>query len=80
MGAHQAEDTGFAAKLRAIREAAGVSQAELADRAGLNRFGVAKLEQGVREPGWATVVALARALGVTPNDFLPPPPARRRGR
>jgi hypothetical protein len=30
----------------------------------MNRFGIAKLEQGVREPSWATVQALARALGL----------------
>lgn len=71
--------TGFDSRLRALRKAAGLSQAELADKTGLNRFGVAKLEQGQREPGWATVIALARALGVTPNDFLPPARSRRPG-
>jgi transcriptional regulator with XRE-family HTH domain len=59
----------FAVKLKRLREAAGWSQAELAGRAGLNQFGVAKLEQGVREPAWATVQALARALGVNCTAF-----------
>jgi transcriptional regulator with XRE-family HTH domain len=59
----------FAVKLKRLREAAGWSQAELAERAGLNQFGVAKLEQGVREPAWATVQALARALGVNCTAF-----------
>jgi transcriptional regulator with XRE-family HTH domain len=54
----------FAAKLKRLRETAGLSQPQLAERAGMNRFGVAKLEQGVREPSWATVQALAKALGV----------------
>jgi transcriptional regulator with XRE-family HTH domain len=58
-------ETTFAARLRRLREAAGLSQADLADRAGMHRFGVAKLEQGLREPAWATVQALAKALGVT---------------
>ena len=35
----------------------------------MNQFGVAKLEQGVREPTWATVQALARALGVDCTAF-----------
>src|SRR5437588_7485013 len=46
----------------------------------MNRFGVAKLEQGVREPSWATVQALARALGIEVGEFVvpdaPPPPAK----
>jgi transcriptional regulator with XRE-family HTH domain len=66
----------FAERLKHLREAAGLSQPELAERAGMNRFGVAKLEQGVREPSWATVQALAAALGVTVLEFAddaPPP-------
>ena len=31
-------------------EAAGLTQPGLAERAGMNRFGIAKLEQGVRQP------------------------------
>jgi hypothetical protein len=37
--------------------------------AGLYRFSVAKLEQGVREPTWPTVLALAKALGLGVADF-----------
>src|SRR5262245_11434708 len=61
--------TRFADRLKQLREAAGLTQPELADRASMNRFGVAKLEQGVREPSWATVQALARALGVSVLAF-----------
>ena len=35
----------------------------------MNQFGVAKLEQGVRDPSWATVLALASALGVKCTAF-----------
>src|SRR5262245_5404023 len=55
--------TGFAARLRQLREAAGLTQAELAERAGLHLHGLTKLEQGYREPAWSTVKALAKALG-----------------
>jgi transcriptional regulator with XRE-family HTH domain len=61
--------TGFAAALKRLREEAGLSQAALAEKAGMNVFGVAKLEQGVREPGWATVLKLAAALGVECTAF-----------
>ena len=64
--------------LKVLRERAGLSQQALADSAGMHVLGVAKLEQGLREPGWSTVLALAKALGVTPNDFLPPPETARK--
>jgi DNA-binding XRE family transcriptional regulator len=58
------EPTGFASRLKELREHVGLTQDELATRAGLYKFSVAKLEQGVREPVWSTVLALAKALGV----------------
>src|SRR5579883_964244 len=64
------ESTGFAARLKELRERAGLSQDELADRADLYKFSVAKLEQGVREPTWATVLNLAHALGVSVEAFV----------
>jgi transcriptional regulator with XRE-family HTH domain len=67
--------TGFGARLKALREAAGLTQAALAERAGMHRFGVAKIEQGLREPGWETVLALARALNVSCSAFEAPPDA-----
>ncbi|HEY7157275.1 MAG TPA: helix-turn-helix transcriptional regulator [Gemmataceae bacterium] len=59
----------FAARLRELRSAANLTQGELAKRAGLHRQGIAKLEMGEREPAWATVQALARALGVSCEAF-----------
>jgi hypothetical protein len=35
----------------------------------MHRFGVAKLERGEREPAWATVRALVKALGVSCSAF-----------
>jgi len=61
--------TGFAAALKRLRQEAGLSQAALAERAGLNVFGVAKIEQGIREPGWGTVLKLAAALRVDCTAF-----------
>ena len=53
----------FAVKLKALREATGLTQAQLAERSGLHLGEVFKIEQGKREPSWATVQALAEALG-----------------
>jgi transcriptional regulator with XRE-family HTH domain len=61
--------TDFAARLRELRTKAGLSQAVLAERAGLHLHGITKLEQGEREPSWATVQALAAALEVTCEAF-----------
>src|SRR5689334_5033182 len=60
----------FADKLRALREAAGISKYELAKRAGLSKQELSRLELGQREPSWATVQALAKALGVTCEAFV----------
>src|SRR2546429_6835010 len=68
----------FGARLKEIREAAGLTQPQLADRAGMNRFGIAKLEQGVTKPAWETVLALASALGVSCEAFTSAPTERER--
>lgn len=60
----------FGVRLKELREAAGMTQGQLADLAGMNMFGIAKLEQGLRDPGWSTVLAIAAALKVTPNEFI----------
>lgn len=65
--------THFGAVLRRLRVAAGLSQSQLADRAGMALGGVTKLEQGEREPAWRTVLDLCVAIGCEPNDFCPGP-------
>ncbi len=55
----------FAKTLRALREAKGLTQTDLAERAGLHRVYITKLETGVEtNPTLATLEALAKALGV----------------
>jgi ribosome-binding protein aMBF1 (putative translation factor) len=51
--------------LKAARAKAGLTQGELARESGLTLSAVTKLEQGVAEPTWRSVKALARALGVS---------------
>jgi transcriptional regulator with XRE-family HTH domain len=63
---------GFGARLKELREQAGLTQQELADAAGMHRFGIAKLEQGLREPSWATVRNLCMALGISCEAFQVP--------
>jgi transcriptional regulator with XRE-family HTH domain len=60
----------FARNLVRCRERAGLNQAELASRAGLDRAHVSILEHAGRHPQIDTVVKLAGALGVEPGELL----------
>lgn len=63
------KNTGFGPRLKLLREAAGLSQAVLAAKVGMNRFSLSKLELGSRQPTWSTVIDLADALGVSTEQF-----------
>lgn len=59
----EAGPSAFADRLRRLREAAGLTQEELAERAGLTAKGISALERGDRrQPYPATVRAIAEAL------------------
>src|SRR5262249_28330966 len=64
------EKQAFGARLKQLREAAGLSQQGLAVAAGMNLFGVAKLERGINGPTWGSVLALAGALKVSCEAFV----------
>lgn len=58
--------------LREMREQLGLTQVELAERAGIDQTTVSKLELGtMQNPSWPVVAKLARALGVNPEDLFP---------
>ena len=59
----------FRESLRQLRQAAALSQEELAERAGLSLRGISDLERGVRRaPHLTTVRLLADALALSPAD------------
>lgn len=69
-------DTPFPGRLRELRQAAGLTQQQLADRAGLHRVHVAHLETGGRRPdrlNLDTARRLADALGVGLEALLSGP-------
>jgi transcriptional regulator with XRE-family HTH domain len=57
-------------RLRALREAAGLSQLQLAAASGLTHEAISNLETGKRAPYAATVITLAQALEVEPEWFV----------
>jgi transcriptional regulator with XRE-family HTH domain len=63
---------GLGELLAALRRRAGMSQDELARRAGTSGPTVAAYERGHKEPRWSTFVRLAEACGATPTVALTP--------
>jgi transcriptional regulator with XRE-family HTH domain len=62
----------FAGCLRKLRTDAKMTQHELAERAGVTRGAVARMEIGTREPSWIMVQKLAHALNVPVSAFVDP--------
>jgi transcriptional regulator with XRE-family HTH domain len=60
----------FGVRLIGLRHAAGLTQAALAAKAGMDPDDLARLEAGVGEPTVETVAVLAEALGVRPVELV----------
>ena len=57
--------------LAVFRYAANLSQAQLAEAAGISRVGLANIERGESAPRLATAQALSDALGVPVEELFP---------
>ena len=62
----------FAENLRRIRKATGLSQEDLADRAGLHRTYISSIERAERNISLENIFRLAEALDIAPGDLLKP--------
>lgn len=60
----------FAANLRNLRQARGISQERLAELAGLHRTYVSSVERGARNISIDNIARLAKALDVSPEKLL----------
>jgi len=60
----------FGRRVRALRERRGLSQEQLAERAGLHWTYVSGIERGTRNPGLNTLGRLSRALDVPLSRLL----------
>jgi transcriptional regulator with XRE-family HTH domain len=60
----------FANVLRELRTERGISQTELAERAGLGRAYVSGLERGLHSPTLETLCRCAEAFGLPATEFV----------
>lgn len=57
-------------EIQRIRKASGLSQEELAEKAGLTRNYIGFIERGERNASTAAIINIARALSVPPADLF----------
>ena len=57
--------TGLAEAVRKLREKAKLSQAELAERAGISASWMSRIESGDYDPSWGNMRQVAQGLGVS---------------
>jgi DNA-binding XRE family transcriptional regulator len=74
----------LAAELKRLREAAGLTQEQLAERAGMKQSGVARVESGKVMPSWDMTAKFASACGMALHFGFkkrsPPRPEKRAAR
>jgi XRE family transcriptional regulator, fatty acid utilization regulator len=56
--------------IKAAREAAGLTQEQLGERAGMLTHEISRYERGVRDLRLTTAVRIARGLGIPAADLL----------
>lgn len=64
------EDMQFYRKVTELRKEAGMSQEELAERAGVSRQTVFKWEAGLTSPSMENILALCRIFGVSADELI----------
>lgn len=57
-------------KMKALREAAGMTQTELGEKVLVGQTMIARVEAGVKEPSLSLLVRIAEALGVETAELL----------
>ena len=58
-------------KIKTIRTKKGISQMELSLRSNLSQSFIVNVEKGKKQPSVLTLIRIAEALEVNPQDFFP---------
>jgi len=58
-------------KIKEIRIMNGITQMELSLRSNLSQSFIANLEKGKKQPSVFTLIRIAEAIGVNPQEFFP---------
>lgn len=69
-GDRDPELVAFGTRLRSLREAAGLTQEQLADQAGLHWTYIGQIERGERNLTYKNILKLARGLGVAAASLV----------
>jgi transcriptional regulator with XRE-family HTH domain len=69
-GRGNSPEKAFGQVLRSVRESHGLSQEELAARAGYHRTYIGQLERGEKSPSLRTLFNLSSTLQVTPSVLI----------
>jgi transcriptional regulator with XRE-family HTH domain len=59
-------------QIKKLRIQQGISQIELSVKADLSQSFLANLEKGKKQPSVLTIIRIAEALDVSPQEFFPP--------
>lgn len=62
--------TTFGQNVRRVRTARGLSQEELAEKAGLHRTYIGSIERGERNVSLSNIIVIAQALNTPLNDLF----------
>lgn len=57
-------------KLKRARKAAGISQADLAEKVGCRQKDISRWESGLHEPGALTLKKMAQVLGCSMDELV----------
>jgi putative transcriptional regulator len=60
----------FGARLRQLRKRAALKQEQLAERAGIDRKSISRMENAQHSPALDVIFQVARALGVEPGELF----------
>jgi transcriptional regulator with XRE-family HTH domain len=80
MGKKSSDSVRFGEAVRRARNAAGLTQEDLADRAGLDRSYVGGIERGERNPTLVVIAKIAAGLGISLGELFALVPSPGRGR